>query len=156
MAGRNKQPVALLETKGKAHLTKEQKEKRREEEVKVPQTEIVAPPYLKGAQRKKFNEYAGLLKRINDENHGEYFTQLDVECLARYILSQDLYLTYTNRLIQAAEEDIDDIKAIQLVQNRAFNQAHQSAASLGLSITSRCKIVIPQKHGDGDDDKDIL
>lgn len=152
MAGRPKQPIALIEAKGKSHLTKAQKEKRKDEEVKVPSGKIEAPDYLDGPQRRKFDEYAGLLKRINDENNGDYFTELDVECLARYILSQDLYLAYTNELIQAAGKNIETVKAIQLVQNRAFTQAHQSAASLGLSITSRCKIVIPKKKVEDNED----
>ena len=150
----------------------------------MPFTDIRPPDYLKGKKRiDEFNYYAAMLLDIG------IFKELDVDILARYILSKELYLTYTDQLEKvmkkssivhkwavidelaelcdedATLEDLkklleklcrrqrgDDASAIMSLQDKAFKQCLACAKELGLTVTSRCKLVVPPQP-DGDDDE---
>ena len=147
----NPEPIDLIIAKGKKHLTKKEKEDRKERELKVPFVDVKPPSYLTRKQKKKFKEIADKLLDIG------IMTELDIECLVRYILAYDLYLEYTLRLIsilddEETKDDIDLIKDIQNMQDKAFRQAQAAARELGLTITSRCKIVVPKPTEDEDDE----
>ena len=143
---RPREPIDLIKAKGKKHLTKAEYEERKEQEIEVPFTDIEPPEYLTGAkQLEKFKYYADMLLQIG------IFTQLDVDCLARYIMGEQLYLKYTNLLIGLINsKDFDHIGKIQGLQDRAFKQCQQCARDLGLTISARCKLIIPQTDGDED------
>ncbi len=144
---RPREPIDLIKAKGKKHLTNAEYEKRKSEEVSVPFTEVTAPSYLNAKQKRIFNSYAEKLVAIG------IMTELDVDCLARYVLSHDLYLAYTEGMTRAMSEgDLTALKDIQNMQDKAFKQAQTSARDLGLTITSRCKIVIPQPPEDDEDE----
>ena len=145
MAGRPRKPVAI----NKKHFTIEEREKREEEELQVPFTDVKPPPYLNKNQKKKFKDIADKLVKLG------IMTELDVDCLARYVLSQDLYLKYTEQItseLEDGEASITLLKEIQNLQDKAFKQAQSSARDLGLTITSRCKIVVPTAPEDDDDE----
>lgn len=138
---RPKKPVDVILADGnKAHLTKSQIARRKEEEIEVPFTDIVAPDFLLKSEKKEFDKYAKMLEAVG------IFTELDVDTLARYVQSQTLYISYTRKLRNA--KDIDAVKTLQLVQDRAFKQAHTCAMALGLTITARCKLVVPKVDND--------
>ena len=148
MAGRNRKPAALLEAEG-AHISKDELQERKDSELKVPFTNVKPPSYLNKSQKKKFNDISDKLVKLG------IMTELDVDCLARYVLSQDLYLKYTEEISKALEDDelsITLLKEIQNLQDKAFKQAQSSARDLGLTITSRCKIVVPIAPEDDDDE----
>lgn len=138
--GRNKQPIALLVAKGRSHMGKKEIEERMESEVKVPFTDVKPPDYLTGEkQRAEFMEIAGKLQAIG------IFTELDEDVLARYILSKALYLQYTAKLPALIRRgDTEEVARFQRLQDTAFKQCRQCGNDLGLSITSRCKLQIPQ------------
>lgn len=145
MAGRPRQPVDLLIAKGKSHMGQKEIEERREQEVKVPFDQIETPEYLTGASKKEFEKYAYMLKEIG------IFTELDVECLVRYVMSQALYMQYTNKLLKLVKNGtVQELKGIQSLQDRAFRQAQSAASSLGLTISSRCKLTVPKVASDED------
>ena len=146
MAGRPRQPVDLLLAKGRSHLTEAEIEERRAREVKVPFDDVQPPEYLKGEKmREEFMEIAGKLKAIG------IFTELDEDALARYILSRSLYLQYTAKLPKLiARDDVEEIGKYQRWQNTAFMQCSRAASELGLNITSRCRIQVPQVDSDDD------
>ena len=80
-------------------------------------------------------------------------TELDIDCLAMYILSHDLYLSYTKTIAQLIKQnDIAGLKDVQNMQDKAFRQAQTAARDLGLTITSRCRIVIPTPPETEDDE----
>ena len=136
--GRSRETIDVLVAKGKSHLTKAEIEKRRETEVEVPFRNIVAPSYLTRKQKAKFNEIADKLVKIG------VLTELDIDCLARYVLAHGLYLSYTkiiNTLM--ATDDLKTMKDYQLLQDKAFKQCLACAKELGLTVTSRAKIVVP-------------
>lgn len=143
---RPREPIDLIKAKGKKHLSKAEYEERKEQEIEVPFTDVKPPEYLTGAkQLEKFNYYADMLLQIG------IFTQLDVDCLARYIMGEQLYLQYTNLLIGLIKsKDFDQMGKIQGLQDRAFKQCQQCARDLGLTISARCKLVVPQTDGDED------
>ena len=137
MAGA-RQPIDLVVAKGKKHLGKAEIAERRAKEVKVPFTDIEAPDYLNAKQKEKFDDLAYKLTVC------KIFTELDIDVLARYVVSHDLYLAYTSQLTKAIKkQDMSLINELQKLQNRAFIQADTCAKALGLTISSRCKIEIP-------------
>jgi P27 family predicted phage terminase small subunit len=147
MAGRPKEPIDLLLSKGKSHLTKKEIADRKEEEIKVPFKDVEPPEYLTSDQKKKFTDIADKLLAIG------IMTELDVDCLAMYVLSHSLYLSYTDIMMDCIRnDDINGLKDIQTMQDKAFRQAQTSARDLGLTITSRCKLVVPPPQEDDDDE----
>lgn len=113
--------------------------------MQVPFDDVEAPDYLTGKQREEFDKYAGMLKEIG------IFKALDVDRLASYVISQGLYLQYTSQLTKAIKRgDTEAAGKIQIQQDKAFKQARACASDLGLSITSRCKIVVPQVDDEAD------
>lgn len=146
---RPREPVDLIKAKGKKHMTKAEYEERKEQELDVPFKDVTPPEYLVGTKQvEKFNYYADMLLKIG------IFTQLDVDCLARYIMGEQLYLQYTNLLIGLIKsKDFDQMGKIQQLQDKAFRQCQQCARDLGLTISSRCKLVVPQ--GDDEDDLEL-
>lgn len=147
MAGRPREPIDLIAAKGLKHLTKQEYQERKDSEVKVPFVNVKPPSYLGKKQRKKFKELAEKLLEIG------IMTELDVDCLAMYVLAHELYIEYSKALSDAIEEGkISTIKELQNLQDKAFKQALASARTLGLTITDRCKIVVPLPPDDGDDE----
>lgn len=137
---RPREPIDLIKAKGRKHLTKAEYEERKEQELYVPFKDVKPPEYLQGAKSiEKFNYYADMLLKIG------IFTELDVDCLARYIMGEQLYLQYTNLLIRLIKSNnFDELGKIQGLQDRAFRQCQQCARDMGLTISSRAKLVVPQ------------
>jgi len=72
-------------------------------------------------------------------------TELDEDCLARYLLSKQSYLQYTSMLNQATKNNkITEMEKLMTMQDKAFKQCRASANDLGLTIASRCKLVMPE------------
>lgn len=140
---RPREPIDLVIAKGKKHLTKAEIEARRSQEIDVPFTEIHPPDYLSDEQKEKFREIAKKLLAIG------IYTELDEDNLARYIISQDLYINYTQAINDLIEEgNLVLLKEIQSMQDKAYRQAQMCARDLGLTISSRCKLVVPKIEED--------
>lgn len=154
---RPREPISLIKAKGKKHLTKEEIEKREAEELKVPLFKVIPPTYLTKTEKDSFKNIAEKLLEIG------IMTELDEDCLARYIIAKKLYLDYTKMLKKLIsrknkndiEVDIDDINKMQNMQDKAFKQCQSSARDLGLTISSRCKLIIPQPTKEDDEDDDL-
>lgn|SRR5690606_11217443 len=145
--GRPKQPLAVIQGKGRSnHLTKEEIKKRKEHEerMKGRTDNIVAPSYLTKKQKEEFYRIADELIEL------EIFTNLDVDNLARYIDSRDQYIKVTRalRAMKAVNdgEANDDYAKLQRTRNTLFTECRNAAGDLGLSITSRLSLVIPKKE----------
>lgn len=146
---RVKEPVNLLVAKGQTHLTKEEIAARAASEIKAPADKITAPKYLTKTQREKFNDIARQLIAI------EIMSNLDVDILAMYIQSHDKYLKYNrmvNRVLsQTGAADIikmaDNAELLadyETLRDKAIKQCRSCASDLGLTITSRCRLVVPR------------
>lgn len=138
---RPRQPIAVIQANGRKHLTKQEISEREANEVK-PIAENIAPPkYLSASQKKEFDKIAEQLQRLG------IMGETDIDALARYILSKELYIKLTKQLKK--KEVISNPVVLDLYmknQNKAYSQCRQAATDLGLTISSRCKLVVPQKQ----------
>lgn len=142
---RPRQPIELLLLKGNTHLTKEQIENRKKTQIKAPTGKVKPPDYLPKDLHEEFNHIAKELISI------EIFSNLDVDTLARYLIAQKIYLDLTNHILSSDFEFNDKIIN---AQDKYFKQCRQCASDLGLTISSRCKLVIPKKEEDKTDVRD--
>lgn len=140
MAGQ-RQPIDLIVTKGNKHIGKAEIEERRAKEVRAPTGDVTPPKYLPAKLRAEFNDIADKLIKIN------IMTELDVDLLSRYLMAKQTYITldkeYT-KLLNADELDIPRMDKISNMLDKAFKQCQSGARDLGLTISSRCKLVVPQ------------
>lgn len=148
MAGRPRQPLSVIQGKGKSnHISKSEakKRKKQEEHAKGFSDNIVAPDYLLKKQKDEFHKIANELMRL------DIFSNLDVDFLARYIDSKAEYekITKAMRSIKRPQSDPETMKLytdLRLNRNTFYNECRAAATELGLSITSRLKLVIPEKE----------
>lgn len=137
MAGQ-RQPIELVMAKGKKNLTKKEKEERMAREIKPITDNMIAPDYLNSNQINEFYEISEQLQKL------KIMGETDVDALARYIISKDLYVALTNQIMQ--NNVISDpvmLDKYMKNQDRAYKQCRASATDLGLTISSRCKLVAP-------------
>ena len=134
-----RQPIELVELKGRKHLTKAEIERRRSTEVKPAGGRITPPAYLSKPQKTKFRKLSAQLSELG------IFGATDAEALARYITAQDHYVRATEKL-NAPEvwNDPEALAKLVTVQDKFFKQANTAAHSLGLTVDSRCKLVVPK------------
>jgi P27 family predicted phage terminase small subunit len=134
-----RQPIDLVVAKGKKHLTKDEIEKRRREEVRAPSDNIQAPEYLPDDLRGKFDWLAGELQRIG------IMANIDAEAVARYIAAESQYQKITTKILRlktVGPRYFDLLAA----QDKIFKQCVKAAHDLGLTISSRCKLVMPKRE----------
>ena len=135
---RPRQPIELVKAKGKKHLTKSEIKKREKSELKVDLKDVTVPDYLPSNLKKEFEDVARKLLKIG------IMTELDEDCLARYLLSKQSYLLYTSMLNKAIKKNnLSEMEKITTMQDKAFKQCRACANDLGLTIGSRCKLVMP-------------
>ena len=151
MAG-SKKPILLNLATGGKNWTKAEIEERLSSEVQPVTDGIAAPPYLTAKQKKQFNTIADQLQRIG------IMGETDCDTLARYIIAQGFYEQAVKdlRQIQKDRPTGDSMTLEKLShwaelmneldkrQDRYFKQAQTAAAALGLTISSRCKLVVPK------------
>lgn len=135
---RPRQPIDLVVAKGKKHLGKAEVEERRNQELKVDLIDISIPKYLPKKLHVEFTDISNKLLHIG------VMTELDEDSLARYLLAKETYLEHTKRLNKAFKSnDISLIEKCVNMQDKAFKQCRMAASDLGLTIASRCKLVLP-------------
>lgn len=134
--GRKKEPVNVLIEKGKKHLTKDEIKKRKDEELVNFSDNIAIPKSLDKKFHKEFLYYVEELKRL------DIISNLDVEILEKYLIIKDLH----NKCIKALSTGDNFMdKDLVLIQDKYFKQLITLSRELGLTITSRCKLVVPKK-----------
>jgi P27 family predicted phage terminase small subunit len=158
MSGK-RQPIELLLIKGKKHLTKTEIAERKSKEIRAPADKIRPPKYLSKELKSEFNKIAKELVKIG------IMSNLDVDALARFILARKMYLQITDELLNRnpvteLEEEVSRngqmVRVTQSAsgtylellqaQDKLFKQCRQSASDLGLTISSRCRLVMPKKE----------
>ncbi len=154
---KQREPIELLEAKGRKHLTKAEKEERRSSQVRPTLDDITAPKFLTAALKRRFGKIAAQLMKI------QIMGDTDVEVLARYVVSQDQYEQATKELrsvrkeipkrdefgskaeyFEAVETWDGLVDRITRRQDTHFKQAQAAARELGLTISSRCRLQVPQ------------
>ena len=150
---RPRQPIELVIANGRKNLTKAEIEERRSSEVQPCVDDIAAPSYLTASQKKRFDKISGQLMKI------KIFGETDVETLARYVVIQENYEQAVKDLravqkqrpkgdaatVEALVMWADMLEKLDKRVERYTKQAHTAASALGLTISSRVKLVVPVK-----------
>lgn len=70
--------------------------------------------------------------------------QLDRDTIGRYLVAQAEYTAATRMVRDALDrEDADAVSDWSNAQEKYFKQARACANDMGLTISSRCKLVVP-------------
>ena len=143
-----REPTKLVVLKGKKHFTKEELQRRLNQEITAPTNNIAPPDYLTKKQEQKFIDIACDLLDIG------IMSNLDCDALARYIHSEEKYLKY-DRLVnktlkgvitmEQAAGKVILLEKLENLRDKALKQCRAAASDLGLTISSRCKLVVPKK-----------
>ncbi|MFQ7535901.1 MAG: phage terminase small subunit P27 family [Clostridium sp.] len=143
MAGQ-RQPIALVQAKGKKHLTKAEIAEREQTEVKAPSDRVTPPSYLTATQKKAFRK---TVKELGDRPD----FKLGVEALARLVIAQEKYREVTETIakqplmvtvaydtgkkdaegypIMTEHEVVNSqVERLAIIQDRYFKQCRQGAA----------------------------
>lgn len=140
MAG-SRQPLKLIEAKGAKHLSKAERALRKATEVRLEKPkQIRAPVWLPEDLKPDFRKIA---RELLEADMGA--AQLDRDTIGRYLVAQAEYTAATRMVRDALDrEDVDAVADWSNAQEKYFKQARACANDLGLTISSRCKLVVPQ------------
>ena len=148
-----KKPLAvILANNNKAHLTKAEILEREQTEINAPDDDIKIPDYIKKKELKnRFNYIVDQLKELN------IMSNLDVDAVARYITAEyelksiTELLNKTSIMIEIIDENENkdyvvnkEYERLSILKEKLFKQARASASDIGLTISSRCKLVVPK------------
>lgn len=138
MSGK-RQPTALVELNGRKHMTQAEADERRDREVTLPPVDSVNPP--KWLPKRLHREYREIGETLNSAG---LYAELDRDVLGQYFLCRERWLKADKKAAAAiARSDEKLAKEWTSIQSTYFKQARQCAEAMGLSITSRCRIVVP-------------
>lgn len=136
-----RQKLSVLEGNGRKHLSKSEKARRADQEVDLPKPKTMrVPKWLPQDCRKEFR---ALAKELLAADMGA--AQLDRDTLGRYVVAQAQYA-------QACKMAGDALTAEKFalaekwtkIQDTCFKQARACANDMGMTITSRCRLVLPE------------
>ena len=123
------------------HMTRAEEDARRDREVVVPAPQKAKPP--KWLPKPLHREFRALGRQLIDVG---LYTDLDADNLGRYLMAHHEYQVATlevERALSAQPRDADTVDRWGRVQERYFKQARNCANDMGLTVSSRCRLVIP-------------
>ena len=147
-----RQPTDVVKAKGRKHLSKAEEAQRRAGEVQVERPKTVkVPKWIPEDLKKEFRTLGRKLLAAG------LYTDLDADTLGRYLVAQHQYILAAQEAEQALsrrdQEGADDWGKIQ---ERYFKQARNCANDMGLTVTSRCRLVVPDAPQKGEEDNPFL
>lgn len=139
MAG-TRQATDVILANGRKHLSRAEEAERRKHEVKAPPAQRAKPPkWLPEALKKEFR---ALGKKLIEAG---LYSDLDADTLGRYLIAQHEYLIATSEVQKALSgRDQEGAESWGRIQERYFKQARNCANDMGLTMTSRCRLVVPE------------
>ena len=138
---RPRQSIAVIEAKGRSHLSKSEIKQRRASEIKPITDNIKAPSFLTKKQKNKFDFIANQLVKLG------IMGETDNDALARYIVAEDFYIHSIKQLRkQSVKNDPRAFEIWTRAQEKFFKQCQACSNDLGLTISSRCRLVIPNNE----------
>ncbi|MGL5725813.1 phage terminase small subunit P27 family [Cetobacterium sp.] len=136
---RPRQPIELVVAKGKKHLTKSEIEERKNTEIKANDDKIKAPSNLTKEEKKQFKKIADELKNLN------IMSNLDCNSLGMYIRAYSNYIKISTRLVELDPLiNYEEFNKLSILEDRYTKQCRSHAIDLGLTISSRCRLVVPK------------
>lgn len=151
---RPRQPTDTL----KKHLSQAEAAERRSQEFTLPPAEKAIPPKWLGrgfddsTAKALKAEFRKLGKQLIDAG---LYADLDADTLAHYLVARhqwELAAVEAEKYLQAKMGASAD--GWGKVQARYFADARKCANELGLTLTSRCKLIVPEKNGSADEPED--
>ena len=134
-----RQPTDVVLANGRKHLSRAEEAQRRAGEVKLPQAKTARPPRWLPEELKK--AFRALGKQLIQ---AKLYTELDADTLGRYVAAQHQWELATGHAEEALEaSDQEEADGWSRIQDRYFKQARACANDMGLTITSRCRLVVP-------------
>lgn len=151
MAGK-RQPTDVVIANGRKHLSKTEEAERRANEVKVAPAKTAKPPKWLLEELKP--DFRRLGKRLIAAG---LYTELDADTLGRYLLAQHQWELATHEVEKALEEiDPEEAEDWSRIQDRYFKQARACANDMGLTMTSRCRLVVPDTGKQAEEDSNPM
>ena len=151
MAGK-RQPTDVVIANGRKHLSKTEEAARRAGEVKVAPAKTAKPPKWLLEELKP--DFRRLGKRLIAAG---LYTELDADTLGRYLLAQHQWELATHEVEKALEEiDPEEAEDWSRIQDRYFKQARACANDMGLTMTSRCRLVVPDTGKQAEEDSNPM
>ena len=136
-----RQKLSVLEGNGRKHLSKSEKARRADQEVNLPTPKTIrVPKWLPEEHRKEFR---ALAKELLAADMGA--AQLDRDTLGRYVVAQAQYAQackMTGEALTAKNAALAE--KWTKIQDTCFKQARACANDMGMTITSRCRLVLPE------------
>ncbi len=147
-----RQPTDLLKAMGRKHLSRAEEADRRSREARVEPAKTARPPkWLPEYLRKDFR---ALGKRLIAAG---LYTDLDADTLGRYLVAQHQWTIATEEAETALQErDQKTAEEWGRIQERYFKQARGCANDMGLTVSSRCRLVLPEGAKAREDDNPFL
>ena len=137
-----------LKERGKKHLSKPEEAERRAGEVQVKQPKTAKPPIWLPDSLKK--DFRALGKQLIDIG---LYTKLDADTLGRYLVAQRQYTAAFHKVQDFLDQaDVEGAAAWSNLQDKYFKQCRSCANDMGLTITSRCRLVITSPSEKDDED----
>lgn len=147
-----RQPTAVVVANGRKHLTKAEIAERESAEVKLAAPKTAKPPKWLPEGLKK--DFRALGKKLIAAG---LYTELDGDTLGRYLVAQQEYLLATKQVFKAyAEIDPEAVEDWTRIQERHFKQARNCANDMGLTVTSRCRLVVPETGQQSEESNPML
>lgn len=143
-------PTDVVKERGRKHLSKAEEAERRQSEVKLPRPKKISPPkwlpeYLKA-------EFRTLAKELLDADMGA--AGLDRDTIGRYLVASRQYTAAAIQVQDALDaEDSERAAEWMNIQDKCFKQANKCANDMGMTLTSRCKLVVPETSKKAVDDE---
>lgn len=135
-----RQPTDVIRANGRKHLSKSEEAERRKHEARVEAPKSAKPPKWLPESLKK--DFRALGKKLIAAG---IYTDLDADTLGRYLVAQNQWIITTGEAEKAlAQKDLEQAEAWGRVQDRYFKQARNCAGDLGLTVTSRCRLIVPE------------
>lgn len=138
-----RQPTEVVVANGRKHLSRAEEEKRRDHEVYVAPPGAAEPPkWLQKKLHGEFREIGEILLAAG------LYAELDRDVLAQFLVCRERWVR-ADKLAAKAIRDEDEKLAKEWtgVQSTYFRQCRQCAEVMGLSVSSRCRLVIPEALG---------
>lgn len=135
-----RQPIAMLIANGKKHLTKEEIRDRMATEWQPDAVASLTPPaYLPGELRAEFEM---LSKEIGKAG---VLSRLDADTLAQFLISRNSWIQANDLAsVEMCKGNSKECGQWTRIAKTFFDQCHTCATSMGLTIASRCKLVVPK------------